>query len=309
MAKPCLLAAILSLSISGMLPLAAQNADFAISHEEVMQDVLVMDKGRPVQGLTAADFQVFDNGVLQEVASATLQNQTPITVVFVFDISRSVSGELLFHLKNAAAGILSDLKADDHAALVTFNNAVVLGAMPTRSFSFVKAALEQVRPFGNSSLYDGTYAGLMLAQTRPDPTLVIIFSDGRDTFSWLTGKAVLEAARRNDAVVYAVSPGRISSETPIAARSLLESPRHNRNHTFLNELTESTGGSLMKTDSNADLAKVFRSTLEEFRQRYRLTYTPRGVAESGWHKLEVRLRSRAATIQARSGYVRNLAGK
>ena len=43
--------------------------------------------------------------------------------------------------------------------------------------------------------------------------------------------------------------------------------------------------------------------LQEFRQRYLVSYTPRGVAKDGWHRLEVRVRNRRATIKARPGYL------
>jgi len=97
---------------------------------------------------------------------------------------------------------------EDHAALIMFNNAVILGSPPTRDFAQIIRALDQAQPFGNTSLIDASYAGLLLAESRPDPPLLIVFSDGRDTFSWLMGEAVLETAKYNDAVVYAVSTDR-----------------------------------------------------------------------------------------------------
>lgn len=42
--------------------------------------------------------------------------------------------------------------------------------------------------------------------------------------------------------------------------------------------------------------------LEEFRQRYLLSYSPAGVARGGWHRLEVRLKGRRRTVKARPGY-------
>jgi VWFA-related protein len=154
-------------------------------------------------------------------------------------------------------------------------------------------------------LIDASYAGLILAQSRPDPTLIIIFSDGRDTLSWLTSDAVLEAAKRNEAVAYGVSSERILGRTLLSAESLFASEDRMPKKTFLNDLIKLTGGSLMLVDSNMDLAAAFGSILNEFRHRYLVTYTPHGVPESGWHTIDVRVKNRSAKVTTRPGYMRN----
>ncbi len=266
---------------------SAQVANFSVATEEVRVDVLVTDKGKPVAGLRAADFEIFDNGIPQEIQYVTLQKQTPISAILVFDMSLSVAGDTLNHLKDAARGFLANLGKEDHVALITFNNQVVLGSPTTRDLARVRIALDQVHPAGNSSLMDGSYAGLLLAESRPDPPLLIIFSDGCDTISWLTSEAVLETSKRTDAVVYAVSSS------------------GQRNKSFLGDLTEFTAGSLFEVESIKNLSAVFLRILDEFRQRYMLTYIPSGVSESGWHRLEVRAKRRSAKVRARPGYMRS----
>jgi VWFA-related protein len=273
---------------AGETPAAAQQTTFSVEAEEVRIDVLVTERGKPVAGLSASDFEIFDNGIPQEIQYATLQRQTPISATLVFDMSRSVAGQLLINLKEAARALLTDFKNDDYAALITFNNAVTLGSPPTHDFARIELALDSVQPFGNSSLIDGSYAGLILAESRPELPLLIIFSDGRDTFSWLTSEAVLETAKSNDTVVaYAVSTERLE------------------NKGFLSDLTGITGGSLFEIESTRNLAAVFLGILEEFRQRYLVTYTPRGVSGGGWHTVDVRIKNRAARVSARPGYTRS----
>ena len=294
--------------VAGAIASAAQKSDFSVSAEEVRVDVLVTVNGKPVENLKTADFEVFDNGVRQEILYAEIQEKTPVSAIMIFDMSRSVAGEMLIYLKNAASNLLADLASDDHAALITFNNAVALGSLPTRDLAGIKLALSQAKPAGNSSLLDASYAGLILAQSRSDPALVIIFSDGRDTMSWLTSDAVLEAAKRNEAVVYAVSAGRIMNRTVLSAESLFASEYRMPKKTFLNDLTELTGGSLLNVEST-DLAAAFRSILDEFRHRYLVTYRPRGVSEGGWHNIAVRVRNRSAKVKTRTGYIRNPRGE
>jgi hypothetical protein len=71
---------------------------------------------------------------------------------------------------------------------------------------------------------------------------------------------------------------------------------------FLRDLTETSGGRLMRGDGNENLGGVFVKILDEFRQRYVLTYTPTGVSEAGWHELTVRVKRRGANVRARPGY-------
>jgi Ca-activated chloride channel homolog len=277
--------------MAGAMATATQETVFTVKAEEVRVDVLVTENGKPLRGLSADDFEILDNGVPQAVNYATLQTQAPLSTTLVFDMSRSVAGSLLEYLRNAAQRFLADLKNGDYAALITFNNAVVLGSPPTQDLERIRQALDKAQAFGNSSLIDGSYAGLVIAESRPDQPLIIIFSDGRDTFSWLTGNAVLETARRNDAVVYAVSTA------------------HQTDKTFLNELTKLTGGSLFEVKSNKDLTAAFLSILGEFRQRYLIAYTPKGVSEIGWHKVDVHLKHSSAKVSARPGYMRTVTGE
>jgi hypothetical protein len=43
--------------------------------------------------------------------------------------------------------------------------------------------------------------------------------------------------------------------------------------------------------------------LDEFRQRYLVSYTPRGVGSGGWHRLDVRIKGRKVAVKARAGYL------
>jgi VWFA-related protein len=72
---------------------------------------------------------------------------------------------------------------------------------------------------------------------------------------------------------------------------------------FLRDVTSFTGGRLFEVEKTANLGSIFLNVLEEFRQRYLVSYTPRGVAKDGWHKLEVRVKNRRATVKARPGYL------
>jgi Ca-activated chloride channel family protein len=262
----------------------AQVPTFSSKVEAVRVDVLVTEDGKPLRGLRAADFEVLDNGVPQTIDLVSFE-QLPLNVVFTFDLSSSIVGERLDHLREASRAVLDGLRTGDQAALVKFNTTVVVAPGLTGRAGLVQTAIDRAEPTGETSLVDASFAGMMVAESDVGRGLVIVFSDGLDTGSWLSPKAVLDVAKRSDAVVYAVSAG-------LASRA-----------EFLEELTDQTGGRLFKVESTRSLSQVFLEMLGEFRQRYLLSYSPAGVSHDGWHELTVRVKGRNAVVKARPGYL------
>jgi VWFA-related protein len=261
----------------------AQIPTFSARVEGVRVDVLVTGANRrPVLGLTPADFDVRDNGVAQQVDVVSF-GEIPLSVSLAFDLSESVAGDRLEQLQRASESLTSALRREDEVALVTFDRAVTLRCPSAHDTGCVRTALMAATPAGETALVDGTYTGLVLGESDVGRSLLMVFSDGIDTASYLTAEQVLATARRSDVVAYGISPA--------AARSA-----------FLKDLTSLTGGRLYETDPRTDLAGLFQSVLDEFRHRYLVTYTPRGVSRDGWHKLEVKLKRGGAAVKARPGY-------
>lgn len=260
-----------------------QQATFSARRESVRVDVLATDSGQILRGLQAADFEVRDNGVLQTVDLVSFQ-QIPLNVILALDTSGSVIGDRLDDLRRASAALLGRLTVEDKVALLTFSHVVSVRQRLTSEIALVRGALENAPPAGDTALVDGTYTALLLEQPDGARNLLIVFSDGLDTASWLAPERVLESARRADVVVYAA-----------ASREAEESP-------FLEDVTKLTGGGLVKLQSSKDLSATFLRILDEFRNRYLLSYSPSGVPTSGWHKLDVRLKGRRGTLKARAGY-------
>jgi|KBSMisStandDraft_5_1062788.scaffolds.fasta_scaffold01988_3 VWFA-related protein len=260
----------------------SQDVTFSSRVEAVRVDVLVTDNGQPVRGLSAADFEIRDNGIAQQIDLISFE-QVPLNVILAFDMSDSVAGDRLERLRSAGAAILAGLKKEDQSALVTFSESVSLLSPLTSDVAQVMRALGRANGQGGTSLVDGTYAGIQIGESDAGRALLIVFSDGLDTSSWLQPEKVLDAAKRSDVVAYAV-----------AVRSPAKPD-------FLRELTSFTGGRLFEVEKTDNLDAVFIGILEEFRQRYLVSYTPRGVAREGWHKLDVRVK-RGGTVKARPGY-------
>jgi VWFA-related protein len=160
-----------------------------------------------------------------------------------------------------------------------------LGSPLTADFDQVRQAVRGIQTSGATALFDATYTGIVLGESDVGRSLLIVFTDGADTASFLRREAVVDVAKRTDVVVYG------------AAVAMRGRPK------FLNDIAEQTGGTLIQIESTKDLPNVFLRILEEFRQRYLLSYSPRGVAKGGWHQIEVRVKGRRVQIKARRGYL------
>ena len=270
-------------TLDRLKPDTRQQPTFSSKLEAVRVDVLVTDRGAVVPGLSPADFEVRDNGVLQTVDLASFE-RIPLNVFLALDASDSVSGERLTHLLNAGRALLERLAKDDRSSLLTFSQAVNVRQALTGDIDRVRRALDDVEPSGDTALVDATYTATMLEPSDGGRSLLLVFSDGLDTASWLTPEGALDSVKRSDMVVYGVT-----------ARGPEESK-------FLQDLSEVTGGATLRIESTKDLSAAFVKILDEFRQRYLISYSPTGVASDGWHRLDVRVKNRRVTVKARAGY-------
>jgi VWFA-related protein len=267
----------------GLLVGNGPQTTFRSRVDSVRFDALVTADGQTVTGLTAEDFEVRDNGALQTVTLLGT-GSLPLDVILTLDISASLPAERLDALRAASGELLGALDHADRAALITFSHAVRRAQALTADVALVRGALQAATPSGATSLVDAMYAAIAMVEPGERRTLAIVFSDGIDTASWLQPEQVIRAAQLSETVVYAVSTAP-TWQTPAALR----------------DVTSATGGRLFEVDSKA-LSKSFVRILDEFRQRYVLSYTLPGAPSQGWHRLDVRVKKRGTTVKARTGY-------
>jgi VWFA-related protein len=231
----------------------------------------------------------------------------PLNVVLTLDVSESVEGRPLGYLKEAAHAAVGLLRSEDRTSLVAFNDYVTLRSDWTADFPSVSKAIDATIASGATALYDAAFTSLTLRDPRTSRTLVLLFSDGEDTASWLPGVNALEAAKRSEAVVYAVEFVRYQWRPGYQVdfhSGLQIGTDRNGTDNFLSALAEQTGGRWLTTDRLDRLQATFVQVIEEFRTRYLLTYTPKGVEATGWHPLTVKLKRKAGTVTARRGYLK-----
>lgn len=288
---------------------AAQDPPrFRSGLDVVSVDVLVTDGGRVIPRLRAEDFELRDSGIVQRIRSVTT-GEVPVSMLLALDTSNSVEGSALARLKDASHAALDVLGEDDRTALLTFSNALALDADWAAPGGTIRAPIDNVRAGGATSLYDAAFAALAYSDPAPGRrNLVVLFSDGEDTSSWLPLDVVHDAAGRSESVVYGVTLRpprpelRLQYRSGIQLRPLAQ-PR-GLPTPLLGALATATGGSATTASSPSHLRETFTSIAREFRSRYILTYTPEGADARGWHPIEVRLTKARGTVTARRGYMK-----
>lgn len=291
------------LESSAQPPPATGEPTFRTRASGVRIDVLVTSDEKPVSNLTAADFELTDGGVAQQIDVTSL-GTAPVDVVIVLDTSTSLGDDGLRHLLRATNLLLDRLRPDDRAALVTFSRLVSVRSPLSREHGRVREMLKRLKPEGTTSVIDATYAATMLETQADRSVLLLVFSDGIDTASWLRAEKVLDTIRRSFIVPYAVVVGEAAA--PGAAAAALK-PAESREpveevENFLGDLVATGGGLFMRATDTNELERHFADALDNFRQRYVLTYTPRGADAPGWHPVTVKVKG-PYRVRTRAGYV------
>jgi VWFA-related protein len=253
----------------------------------------VRDRTRVITGLTAADFEVFDNDVLQEVTDVSY-GKLPIDVTVALDVSLSVTGPLLDRLRTAVRQLMRDLGREDRLKLITFNMRISRIVDFTADPAVVEQAIQSAAAGGGSSIRDAIGVALVSAVEPNRRQLIVVFTDGADGTSVMSPEALLDLSRRTNAAVTSVVPtGPGSAGRGLAGGSAA-----------LQKLGVETGGTLIPvTGRSQDLTATFRRALDEFRSSYVLHYSPRHVDRAGYHTLRVAIKGRASlTVRARRGY-------
>lgn len=296
-----------------------QQPTFRARVEAVRLDVLATRDGVPVTGLTADDFEVRDNGVAQRVSSAGAMRAVQLGVVL--DSSGSMTGDRIAIVRAATIELVGQLGKDDSVAVVAFGDQVASLAGRSRPDAFPIGALGRLRAAGSTALLDGIYAGLLETGAGSGPRLLLVMTDGRNNLSTLTGSQVIDAARRLETAIYPVAV-EVDKDPQVirgwlnqrdgSARQTHPSESVNRSDTkfgtsdamaLLQVLADATGGRAIEATWNAQLGAKFRAVLDEYRQRYILSFTPEGVATGdGWHTLDVRVKRKGVTVRSRTRY-------
>ena len=123
---------------------------------------------------------------------------------------------------------------------------------------------------------------------------ILIFTDGNDTESKTSLKKVVERARAEDVMVYAIA---LNTEQYVGKKKVNEKP-----DAGLRRLADETGGGYFELESNTDLVPTFTRVAQELHSQYVLGFEPAAL-DGHVHKIEVRLRRAGMTARARRSYM------
>jgi len=305
---------------------------FRSTVEGVTIPVTVKSGGRFVPGLKASDFEVRDNGVVQQIRTLDA-DAVPLDLTLLLDASTSVDGPLLEKLKSTVVDTAALLHDEDRLRLIAVSQ-VLHEVLPWRS-RHESIPLETLVAEGGTSLYDALVAGMLRRSEPGRRQLVIAFTDGRDSTSIFDEPETRQIARRSDAMVDLLIPlarderppdrpvtnsirqqtldtqlftgSNVVAGTPddLARRARELKPWELKDAlvSALDDLVSPTAGRVFTFDAHASVGREFRRVLEEYRSAYVLQYIPDGIPPQGWHEITVILtRPGRYDVRARKWY-------
>lgn len=262
-----------------------QTPVFRAGTDKVRIDVIVTHRGRPVEGLTAADFELKDNGVVQEIETATMAGS--VSVAIALDLSAWGFEEL----RQAALALADALQPDDEAWLVTFSSTFQRRVGPTTDKAALRQIISGLRSTNGTAMWDALFGSVALVKGAEGRSLVVALTNGLDRSSYLDEERTLEVLRRGEVVINAVR----------ALRAFRASDYGGFVH--LEAMTNATGGRILASERRDRMAQQFGNLLQEFRLGYILTYTSKlSTRADGWHDVNVRLKDKPGSVRARKGY-------
>jgi VWFA-related protein len=255
--------------------------------------------GRPVVDLTSLDFQVLDNGKtpLRLLRFDHVGNLS-IRAGLIFDTSRSVRGEIRDNRAIASLYASQLLRLGmDRGFLLRFDSDSKMLQNWTDGKAELLHGLETVGDdyqsrMGGTKLYDSVYKACRDQWSeRPEATgnFILLFTDGRDNASNAHLSEVVEMCQQRQVAIYVVT------------REAKE--RFDAGQRVLNELTMQTGGAIMFTNTDDEVAQALNTIRRAVEDRYTLVYKPRIIKRDGkFHKLRMDCLRRCSEIKGPTGY-------
>jgi Ca-activated chloride channel family protein len=270
----------------------AQEATFRSGTRIVSVDATVTDaQGRLVPALEKEDFTVLDNDKPQELTFFDASVR-PFTVVVMLDFSASMTGNL-DRLKSAAEQFLIRMLPADKGQVGAFSDKIQFSGTFTNKRDDLIFALRDLQ-FGNPTrLYDAINESMAMLKGIEGRKVVLAFTDGDDTSSHVGMGDVLERARNEEVMIYAIG---LESEYFNGQRQVRTRPDRG-----LRRLADETGGGYFELKKADELGPTFTRVAQELHSQYALGFTPQAL-DGREHKLSVRLKQPGMTARARKSY-------
>jgi VWFA-related protein len=292
-------------SLAGGLAFAASPGQIRVQVNLVNLFATVRDKHKAiVTGLKQDDFQVYEDGQLQEITYFSAESNLPITVGMLMDTSGSeyymLSGE-----KEAGSRFLARvMRKGDLAMVMSFDTDVDLLADFTDDRGMLNRAINRAQinapsggmiaqgPLpssgtGGTNFYDAVYlAAHDKLSSEAGRKAIVVLTDAEDTGSKLSLQDAIEAAQRTDTVVHILLVAADGGDQSVAKR-----------------LTDETGGRMIVVRSEKNLEQAFDQISEELRSQYTVGYSPSNKKHDGsYRKIKMEMKDKDYSVLTRRGY-------
>jgi len=277
------------LSAAAVAAQQPQGPTFKAGTQVVSLFVTVADaQKRLVPDLTKEDFEVFDNEKPQ--ALTYFDNSIhPITVVVMLDTSGSMTLTIDL-LKRAAEQFLLRLLPDDKAKVGAFNDKVQISARFSNNRDQLISAVKDLDYGNGTRLWDAVAMSLDELKGIDGRKVILVFTDGDDTSSKVGLGSMIDRARAEEVMVYAIG---------------LESQFMNQRTKpdgGLRKIADETGGGYFELKKTADLAPTFTKVASELHSQYVIGFSPT-LLDNRVHKLMAKMKPAGLTARARKSYV------
>lgn len=284
----------------------------------VNSPVLVIGRdGKFVPNLRREDFQIFENGVKQEIAYfAPVDN--PLTVALLIDTSRSTVFNLQ-DIQHAALAFVDRMRPRDRVLVASFSDDFKVLVEATSDRETLRSVIgRSIRPGGGSRVYDAVDAVIERLDRMEGRTALVFFSDGVDNDSQTaTLESTLRRVERSETLIYPVqfsTYDRMKSRTPPQTTLPVEGTGfseqdYRRAGAYLRKLADITNTGVYPASEISDLDHAIASIVDELHNEYSVGYYPRTAGQPGeTRRVEVRVNRPQLVVRARTGYVVDQSG-
>ncbi|MEE2613856.1 MAG: VWA domain-containing protein [Acidobacteriota bacterium] len=259
-----------------------------------MSATVVDEDGRLVGDLRREDFEVFEDAERQTITHFT-RDRVPLSVGVVLDVSQSMYGQRIDDARLALDRFVADLlDPEDEVFVIVFNHTPRVEVGWTLGPRQLRNRLDDIRPYGGTSIYDAMMEALPLFDVRQHQrAAVVLISDGSDTGSHSNVRDVRRLLRRSDAFVYA-----IAIDAPDTR------PINDRVNPFaLREMTSESGGYTDVVHDSPELGPATARIADELNHQYTLSYMSSRPADGSYRSIRLRVVGREYRVRTRRGYV------
>ena len=261
--------------------------------------VVLTKKGRPVRGLTAENFQLFEDHVPHEIRYFGTEDQEPVSIAFLLDLSGSMRqvGKL-DEAKEAIRVFVDALQPGDRFGLIGFADEQVTWVTEfTDDHDRFLLRLGVQEAYGQTALFDalGATPRLVDRETKGRKAIVLI-TDGHDNASKMNTFKAVQLARSVEVPIYTIAFSTMADR-------LLPKGSVSPGMSILGRFSRETGGKIFAVADPDELKDAVIGIQDELRFQYVIGYhSMRDTWDGAFRRIKIELDRKGLEIRTRRGY-------